>query len=82
MPEVRHLLLLCKNIIYMMHTRQKKPMEKKRPRVHYTCNGKAKQEFESEKDARRYMTRHKISDMKAYFCNVCNKWHIGHVTSF
>lgn len=54
------------------------PFEKSRPRQHYTSKGKSKRAYETEEDAKRYITKHKLFKMKAYFCNVCNKYHIGH----
>lgn len=54
------------------------PYEKSRSRQHYTSRGKSKNTYESEKDALKYVSKHKLYGMKAYLCRVCNKYHIGH----
>lgn len=55
------------------------PYERSRPRQHYTSKGKCKETFESEIKANKYISRHKLYGMRAYLCNVCNKYHIGHI---
>lgn len=56
------------------------PYEKSRPRQHYTSRGKCKETYETMEDAIKYIRKHRLYDMKAYFCRVCNKYHIGHST--
>lgn len=54
------------------------PYERSRSRKHYTARGKCKLSFETEDKADKYISKHRLYGMKAYFCNVCNKYHIGH----
>lgn len=56
----------------------KMPYEKSRPRQHYTSKGKCKNSYDTKEDAERYIAKHKLYDMRAYFCKICNKYHIGH----
>ena len=54
------------------------PFEKSRPRQHYTSKGKSKKTYETEKEANKYISKHRLYGMTSYFCRVCNKYHIGH----
>lgn len=54
------------------------PFEKSRPRQHYTPKGKSKKTYETEKEANKYISKHRLYGMTSYFCRVCNKYHIGH----
>ena len=60
----------------------KKPLEKSLSRQHW--NGwhgrvrKAKTPYESEKDANKFISVHKLKGYVSYLCRVCGKWHIGH----
>lgn len=54
------------------------PFEKSRPRQHYTSKGKCKKTYETEDIANKYISKHKLYGMKAYYCIICNKYHIGH----
>lgn len=56
-------------------------MEKSRPRQHFTSKGKCKESYDSEKEADKYISKHKLFSMKSYFCRICNKYHIGHCDS-
>ena len=56
------------------------PFEKHRSRQHYTSRGKSKETYITEEDAIRYISKHKLYGMTAYFCRVCNKYHIGHLS--
>lgn len=57
------------------------PLEKSRPRQHYTSNGKSKRTYATEEDADRYIAKHRLKGMRPYFCRECNKYHIGHYVS-
>lgn len=57
------------------------PYERSRSRRHYTSRGKCKETYETENEANKYISKHKLYGMRAYFCNVCNKYHIGHYES-
>ena len=54
------------------------PFEKSRPRQHYTSKGKSKKAYDTEEEANRYISKHKLMGMQAYLCRQCNKYHIGH----
>lgn len=54
------------------------PYEKSRPRQHYNSKGSCKKSYTSEEEANKYISKHKLLGMRAYFCRVCNKYHIGH----
>ena len=54
------------------------PFKRSRSRQHYTSKGKCKVAFDTEKQANRYISKHKLHGMKPYLCRVCNKYHIGH----
>ena len=54
------------------------PFEKSRPRQHYNSKGNSKQVFTTEKEAVKYISKHKLKGMQPYLCRVCNKYHIGH----
>ena len=58
------------------------PYRKSRPRQHYNSRGKCKQTYETEIEALRYISKHRLLGMTPYFCRVCNKYHIGHITTF
>ena len=58
-------------------------MSKELPREHWNAERgrrrKAKRGFDSIRDAFAYLDRHGLQDTyKAYKCNVCGKYHIGH----
>ena len=54
------------------------PFERSRPRQHYNSRGSSKRSYETEEEAVRYMSKHRITGMRAYLCKECNKYHIGH----
>jgi len=63
---------------YAVMITKKIPYEKSRSRRHYTSKGKCKETYGTMKDAEKYINKHRLYNMRAYFCNVCNKYHIGH----
>ncbi len=53
---------------------------KKLDRRHYTCTGKCKVSYNTEKEAQEVLKKYP-ENYRAYLCPVCNKWHIGFVKS-
>lgn len=54
------------------------PLEKSRPRQHYNSKGSTKKTYDTEREAVKYISKHRLRDMRPYLCRVCNKYHIGH----
>lgn len=52
--------------------------EKHRFRQHYTSRGKSKEIYNIENDALRYISKHKLYKMTAYFYRIYNNYYIGH----
>ena len=47
-------------------------------RSHYNKNKHSKVTFSSKEDAILFLYRQKNEDLEPYYCNYCNKWHVGH----
>ena len=45
---------------------------------HYNKNKHSKVAFSSKEEAILFLYRQKNEDLEPYYCNYCNKWHIGH----
>lgn len=54
------------------------PFQKSRPRQHYNSKGHTKISYDTENEADKYISKHKLIGMKSYYCRTCNKYHIGH----
>lgn len=69
-----------------MRLQIKQPMKRFKPNpCHWTKikthKWKQKLTYETEKEAIAVLDSHpglKLQGMKAYFCPICNKWHLGH----
>ncbi len=49
-------------------------------REHYTRkdgNWKPKKQFDSDKEANKWIKKYKLYGYSSYICKVCGKWHIG-----
>ena len=55
----------------------KRPQEP-RKRMHYNKRGVAKQSFRTEIEAIRFIKKCNLDKCKAYLCQECGYWHIGH----
>lgn len=47
-------------------------------RSHYDKNKHSKIAFSSKDDAILFLYKQKNDDLEPYYCNYCNKWHVGH----
>lgn len=47
-------------------------------RSHYNKNKHSKVAFSTKEDATLFLYRQKNDDLEPYYCNYCNKWHVGH----
>ena len=47
-------------------------------RSHYNKNKHSKIAFSTKEDAILFLYKQKNDDLEPYYCNYCNKWHVGH----